>query len=175
MRNDGNGGIAQDMHPFHAPFGYAFGARRSYIILVDFVQHKSAEQAQAGGDADSQTDQDRQCGILEQIFSKTIAPSLYREQAELVGEHILADDNIDQDTDGHAHRACNHHCAVAQGAAPEGNRQRQSDGDQGFYNRQRHQYGKRWAEAGKQDGRNLFSRAPAFAEIKSDDLLDEYP
>ncbi len=112
---------------------------------------------------------------MEQVFPNIVTPALHREQAQFVGEPVLEQDDVDQDTDRHADGASHHHRAVGLGAAHESHGQRQRYGDQGFQDSQRDQHGHRWPEAGQDDVGHRFAGTPAGAEVEGNDLLDEDP
>ncbi len=175
MRDHRDRRIAQDVYPDDATLGHPLGARGTHIVLVHFIQHKGAEQAQVRRQSHRQRDQDRQRGIAEQVFDKAVAPTLHRKHAQLVGEEILKHDDVDQDTDRHRDSTRHHHHAVGQRAAHEGDTQCQRNGKESFQDRQRNQHRQRRAEARQDHIRHRFTRTPAGAEVEGQDLLDEDP
>ncbi len=118
-------------------------------------------------------DQDRQRRVDEQVLPEAVAPALHREPAELVGEHVLEDDDVDEDRDRQPDRADDHHRAVGQRAAHVGDGERQADRDDRLDDEQRDQHGERRAEPRRQDVRDRLVRAPRRAEVRGEDLLDE--
>ncbi len=113
--------------------------------------------------------------VPEQVLDEAVSPALDRKPAELVGEEILEDDDVDEDRDRQAHRADDHHHAVGQRSAHVRDRERQADRDQRVEDEQRNQHGQRGTEARRQDVRYLLVGAPARAEVGGEDLLDEDP
>ena len=120
-------------------------------------------------------DQDRQRRVDEEVLAEAVAPALHREPAELVGEEVLEDDDVDEDRDRQPDRADDHHQPVGQRAAHVGDGEREADGDQRLEDQQRHQHRQRRAEARGEDVRDLLVGAPRRAEIAGQHLLDEDP
>ena len=114
-------------------------------------------------------------GKDEEVLAEAVAPALHREPAELVGEEVLEDDDVDEDRDRQADRADDHHQPVGQGAAHVGDGERQADGEQRFEDQQRQQHRQRRAEARGQDARDLLVGAPRRAVVAGQHLLHEYP
>ena len=120
-------------------------------------------------------DQDRQRRVPDQVLPEVVAPALHREPAELVREHVLEHDDVDEDRDRQADRADDHHHAVGQRAAHVRDGERQADRDDRLEDEQRHQHRQRRPEPRREDVRHRLVGAPRRAEVGGQDLLDEDP
>ena len=163
------------MDPHDAALGHALRARRAHVVLVDLVQDEGPIEPQARCDADHQSDQDRQQRIVEQVLAERIAPPLHWKPAELVGEEILEHDDVDQNRNRQADGADDHHHPVGQRPAHIRDGKCQRDGDQRIEHQQRHDHRQRRTQSRRENIGDTLVRAPARAEIRGDDLLDENP
>ena len=125
------------MHKHHTRLGEPLGSGCSHIVLIDFVQHETSKQTRIGGNADHQAQQDRQRRIGADVFPVVVAPTLHWKPTQAVGQHILSQNDEDQNTDGHQGGKHDHGAAVNRRASDPSKPQGQNQSNDCFNQEQR--------------------------------------
>ena len=159
----------------HGALDQALGARGAHVVMPKFVEEEGAVQARLRRNADHHRQHHRQRHEGGQVGPGRIAPTLHREPAELEAEHILADDDVNQERNRQRDRRHHHQRTVGERAAHIGHPDRDRDREQGVEDQDRDHHRQRRRHARGEQRRHRFIGGPALAPIESGDLLQEDP
>ena len=142
---------------------------------MNFIEKKRAIQPRVGCQRHRHPHHDRQRAEFHQIGEKILAPTLHRKPAQLIGKHILKNDDVNENTDRLPHRAADHDGAVGQRAAPVSDQQCETHCQQRAHDQHRQQHRQRRHQPRGEYRGDFFVGGPTHAEIAGDDLRDKYP
>src|SRR6185369_900239 len=151
----------------------ALGARGADVVVADLVEEERAVEPRRRRQRDEDGEHHRQRHVLAQVRRDAVAPALDREEPELEREHVLADDDVDEERDRQRHRRQHHDRAVGERAAHVGDAERERDREQRVEDEDRDHHRQRRRQARREQVRDRLVGRPTAAPVEGDDLLEE--
>ena len=163
------------MHKHHAGLRETLGTCRAYVVLINFIQHEASKQARIGGNTHQQTKQDGQGCIGADIFPVVVTPSLNWKPTQAISQHVLPQDDEDQNTDGHERREHHHGASINRRSSNPRKAHSQNQSHECFYQEQGRHQGQGRRQTRCKNICNRFTRCPTVAKVEGGYLFDKNP
>ncbi len=163
---DGDEGVGEDVTVEDARFGEAFGLGGADVGFVDFVEDGGAVEADVAAESAEDADEDGQ----REVEGGFETP--HGEEAEFVGEDVLAEEDPDDVVDAHEEGGEQKDAAVGHAVAARRTEEREGDGgesaeDEDGYGEQ--EGGEDAVFEDAHDGDAVFG---GFAEVAGEDVFE---